>query len=247
MKKLILIFTLLLSSLNLSANKSDPSNGGDIGSRLYFMEEVSVEEIERKQQSAQESFDRYEMFLEYNAQQDRDNPTGSRVSEELMADAKVVAELDLIEYAILETLRAAVDRDRLIRTSDPILQQDVVDGINAAREIIGPLTNNPVFSVDDQSRMSTIVNDYVRHHNKRAELNFSMFDDDDRTIFIVARLRDMDLYWRFFVGRIGGFGANPRDNIDNAARFTENIATFFTNQNAIQSTCPGGGSCASPR
>ena len=79
-----------------------------------------------------------------------------------MADAKVVAELDLIEYAILETLRAAVDRDRLIRTSDPILQQDVVDGINAAREIIGPLTNNPVFSVEDQDRMSTIVNDYVR-------------------------------------------------------------------------------------
>jgi len=25
-----------------------------------------------------------------------------------------------------------------------------------------------------------------------------------------------------------------------------NLATFFTNQNAIQSTCPGGGSCASP-
>ena len=171
MKKLILILTLLLSSLNLSANR------GEIGSRLYFMEEVSVEEIERKQQSAQESFDRYEMFLEYNAQQDRDNPTGSRVSEELMADAKVVAELDLIEYAILETLRAAVDRDILIRTSDPILQQDVVDGINAAREIIGPLTNNPVFSVDDQSRMSTIVNEYVKKHNEQAEGNYPMADD----------------------------------------------------------------------
>jgi len=237
MKKLILIFTLLLSSLNLSANK------GDIGSRLDFMKEVSVEEIEKKQQLAQESFDTYETFLEFNAQQDRDNPTGSRVSEELMADAKVVAELDLIEYAILETLRAAVDRDRLIRTSDPILQQDVVDGINAAREIIGPLTNNPVFSVEDQDRMSTIVNDYVRFHNKRAEENFSMADDDDRIIFIVARLRDFELYFRFFAGIWGG---NPRDNIDNAARFTENIPTFFTNQNAIQSTCPGGGSCASP-
>jgi hypothetical protein len=47
---------------------------------------------------------------------------------------------------------------------------------------------------------------------------------------------------RFYVGR---FGANPRDNIDNAARFTENIATFFTNQNAVQSTCLNA-SCASP-
>jgi len=236
MKKLILILTLLLSSLNLSANR------GEIGSRLNFREEVSVEEIERKQQSAQESFDRYEMFLEYNAQQDRDNPTGSRVSEALMADAKVVAELDLIEYAILETLRAAVDRDILIRTSDPILQQDVVDGINAAREIIGPLTNNPVFSVDDQSRMSTIVNEYVTKHNEQAEGNYPMADDEQRTIFIVGSLGGMELLMRFYVGR---FGANPRDNIDNAARFTENIATFFTNQNAVQSTCLNA-SCASP-
>ena len=70
-----------------------------------------------------------------------------------------------------------------------------------------------------------------------------MADDDDRIIFIVARLRDFELYFRLFAGIWGG---NPRDNIDNAARFTENIPTFFTNQNAIQSTCPGGGSCASP-
>jgi hypothetical protein len=34
-------------------------------------------------------------------------------------------------------------------------------------------------------------------------------------------------------------------NLDNAARFTENIATFFTNQNAVQSTCLNA-SCASP-
>ena len=108
MKKLILIFTLLLYSLNLSANR------GEIGSRLYFMEEVSVEEIERKQQSAQESFDRYEMFLEYNAQQDRDNPTGSRVSEDLMNDAKTLAMFDLIQYAIIETFEAAIARDETI-------------------------------------------------------------------------------------------------------------------------------------
>jgi hypothetical protein len=33
----------------------------------------------------------------------------------------------------------------------------------------------------------------------------------------------------------------------NANSFSRNfLSTFFTNQNAIQSTCPGGGSCASP-
>ena len=31
-----------------------------------------------------------------------------------------------------------------------------------------------------------------------------------------------------------------------ANRFATSISTFFTNQNAVQSTCPGGGSCASP-
>ena len=230
MKKLILILTLLLSSLNLSANR------GEIGSRLNFMEEVSVEEIERKQQAAQESFDRYEMFLEYNAQQDRDNPTGSRVSEALMADAKVVAELDLIEYAILETLRAAVDRDRAIRTSDPILQQDVVDGINAAREIIGPLTNNPVFSVEDQVRMRKAVARYVNDYQfNRDNLNGPAY-----ALSILTSLGGYALATRFL------YHNDPRTNIREANRFSRNfLSTFFTNQNAVQSTCLNA-SCASP-
>jgi hypothetical protein len=35
-------------------------------------------------------------------------------------------------------------------------------------------------------------------------------------------------------------------SLDKKINNCNNLATFFTNQNAIQSTCPGGGSCASP-
>ena len=245
MKKLILIFTLLLLSLNLSANDTtrDMRNLNKYGDPyLSDTREVSREEIEKKQQSAQESFDRYKMFLEYNAQQEKDNPTGSRVSEDLLADAKVVAEVDLIEYAILETLRAAVDRDRFISTKDRIKGQDVVDGINAAREIIGPLTNNPVFSVEDQYRMSTVVNKYVREvHNEHADRNLGMLDDNDRYIFIAHELGGKPLVLRV----ISWTGGSPNQNLHDAARFTQNIASFFTNQNAVQSTCLGM-SCAAP-
>ena len=66
-------------------------------------------EVDREQ-IAQESFDTYETFLEFNAQQDRDNPTGSRVSEDLMNDAKTLATFDLIQYAIMETFEAAIAR-----------------------------------------------------------------------------------------------------------------------------------------
>jgi len=224
MKKLILIFTLLISSFNVSANLLNDSD---------FLEMIRSDELSQEQM-AQESFDTYETFLEFNKQQDRDNPTGSRVSEDLMSDAKILAMFDLIKYAIIESFEAAIARDETITTRDDIQQQDRVAGINAARVIIGPLVNNPVFSVEDQMLMSIAVNNYLNEYQNDRKLN-----GPDYALSIIMSLDVRDLERFVYV--------DPRANMAAANRFSRNfLSTFFTNQNAIQSTCPGGGSCASP-
>ena len=224
MKKLILIFTLLLSSFNVSANLLNDSD---------FLELIRSDESSREQM-AQGSFDTYETFLEFNKQQDRDNPTGSRVSEDLMSDAKILAMFDLIQYAIIESFEAAIARDETITTRDDIQQQDRVAGINAAREIIGPLINNPVFSVEDQMLMSIAVNNYLdEYQNDRDKLN-----GPDYALSIILSLDVRDLERFVYV--------DPRANMAAANRFSRNfLSTFFTNQNAVQSTCLNA-SCAAP-
>ena len=224
MKKLILIFTLLISSFNVSANLLNDSD---------FLEMIRSDELSREQM-AQESFDTYETFLEFNKQQDRDNPTGSRVSEDLMSDAKILAMFDLIQYAIIESFEAAIARDETITTRDDIQQQDRVAGINAAREIIGPLVNNPVFSVEDQMLMSIAVNNYLdEYQNDRDKLN-----GPDYALSIIMSLDVRNLERFVYV--------DPRANMAAANRFSRNfLSTFFTNQNAVQSTCLNA-SCAAP-
>ena len=226
MKKLILIFSLLLSSLNLSAELLKDN---------YFIKTMRSNEVDREQ-IAQESFDTYETFLEFNAQQDRDNPTGSRVSEDLMNDAKTLATFDLIQYAIIETFEAAIARDETITTEDEIQQQDIVDGINAAREIIGPLVKNPVFSAQEQQDMSIAVNKYLNAYRyDRSQLNISDF-----AMSIVVSVGGNKLLERM------GKDYAPRNNMAAANRFSSNfLSTFFTNQNAVQSTCLSA-SCAAP-
>ena len=227
MKKLILIFTLLLSSFNVSANLLNDSD---------FLEMIRSDELSQEQM-AQESFDTYETFLEFNKQQDRDNPTGSRVSEDLMSDAKILAMFDLIQYAIIESFEAAIARDETITTRDDIQQQDRVAGINAAREIIGPLVNNPVFSVEDQMLMSIAVNNYLNEYqNDRSKLN-----GPDYMMSIILSLDARD-----FLNQYVYEDRNPRENMEAANRFSRNfLSTFFTNQNAVQSTCLNA-SCAAP-
>ena len=227
MKKLILIFTLLISSFNVSANLLKDSE---------FLEVIRSSEVSREQ-LAQESFDTYETFLEFNAQQDRDNPTGSRVSEDLMSDARTIAMIDLVQYAIIESFEAAIARDETITTLDDIQQQDRVDGINAAREIIGPLVNNPVFSVYEQRLMSIAVNNYLNEYqNDRSKLN-----GPDYMMSIILSLDARD-----FLNQYVYEDRNPRENMESANRFSRNfLSTFFTNQNAVQSTCLNA-SCAAP-
>ena len=231
MKKLILIFSLLLSSLNLSADQLLRDN-----SEVTRM-------AKSQEQQAQESYDTYATFLTFNEQQNIDNPTGSRVSEELMSDAKLVAIIDAVQFAISETFQAAIARDETITTVDNILPGDVENGIKAAEsQVIKNNIERSRFSVADLKLISEIVNSYVTSiHNYRVENNYPMLDDDDRFLYIADRIGGYLLMYRMVLD-----GDDPRTNVNDAERFTRNIATFFTNQNAVQSTCPGGGSCAKP-
>jgi hypothetical protein len=226
MKKLILIFTLLISSFNVSAYLLKDND---------FLRTIRLNEQSREE-LAQNSFDTYKTFLEFNAQQDRDNPTGSRVSEDLMNDAKTLAMFDLIQYAIIETFEAAIARDETITIRGYISPEDEEVGNKAAQEIIGPWRNNPVFSVEDQVRMRKAVARYVSDYQfNRDNLNGPAY-----ALSILTSLGGYDLATRFL------YHNDPRTNIREANRFSRNfLSTFFTNQNAVQSTCLGM-SCAAP-
>ena len=226
MKKLILIFTLLISSFNVSAYLLKDND---------FLRTMRLD-VQSREELAQNSFDTYKTFLEFNAQQDRDNPTGSRVSEDLMNDAKTLAMFDLIQYAIIETFEAAIARDETITIRGYISPEDEAVGNKAAQEIIGPWRNNPVFSVEDQVRMRKAVARYVSDY----QLNRDNLNGPAYALSILTSLGGYALATRFL------YHNDPRTNIREANRFSRNfLSTFFTNQNAVQSTCLNA-SCASP-
>ena len=235
MKKLILIFTLLLSSLNVSADLSDRIADYD-PSRDFLISSSSSQE---RQDQAQESFDIYETFLEFNKQQDRDNPTGSRVSEKLMDDAKIVAMYDLVAYAVSRTFQGILTRNPDADYNYEVTSSDIEEGINASREIIGSFRDNPVFSAPVQLYMAESVNFYFNEGWNSNELTAGS-NALSEVAFRALLTRGNHLYVAIYSAE-----DRLRANRDNAARFTENIATFFTNQNAVQSTCLNA-SCASP-
>ena len=103
------------------------------------------------------TFDTYETFFEFNAQQGEGQ---SRVTDVLMSEAKMVAMYDLVAYAVSQTFQGIISRNPDADYDYQVTTTDIVEGINAAREIIGPLVNNPVFSVQDQEHMSRSVNFY---------------------------------------------------------------------------------------
>ena len=238
MKKLILIFTLLLSSLNVSAyllSDRIADYEADGPNRDFLISSSSYQE---RQDQAQGSLDTYEMFLEFNYQQDQNNPTGgnSRVSDTLMSDAKIVAMYDLVAYAVSRTFQGILTRNPDADYNYEVTSSDIEEGINASREIIGSFRDNPVFSVLDQLTMAESVNYYFNEGWNSNELTAGS-NALSEPVFRTLITRASNLYT--VVNR-------RQARLASANRFATSISTFFTNQNAVQSTCTGGGSCASP-
>ena len=256
MKKLILIFTLLLSSLNVSADLSDRiadyerTEKADSPTRDFLIGSSASQE---RQDQAQESFDTYETFLEFNAQQDLNNPTGSRVSDSLMSDAKIVAMYDLVAYAVSRTFQGILTRNPDADYNYEVTSSDIEEGINASREIIGSFRDNPVFSTLDQLDMAASVNYYFNEGFNSNELTTAFGPNALSELAFLIFLTSGNNQDALYQSRFGIYavlitdGAMIAERTFNANSFSRNfLSTFFTNQNAIQSTCPGGGSCASP-
>ena len=253
MKKLILIFSLLLSSLNVSAkliSETKIVSNEDID--IFIGIQVNIDE------NLQESIDIYELFVEYN----EGNPSGPQVSETLLSQVKNVAMFDAIFFAIKQTYIAAVKREPTITKTEKPSVKDIANGMLATREIIGPIPNNPLFNAADFERMSIAVNEYF---DSPVNLNPGVMEwenmkkgqatqDPDSGFTIMAAILLLfsddgciDGFQCFGSGLNAYFG--DRIDMNNANKVATNgvdLSTFYTNQNAVQSTCLGGGSCAAP-
>ena len=266
MKKLILIFSLLLSSLNVSAVLLSETEIVKDGSVAMMFGDID--------ENLQESLDTYNLYVDYNAQQEKDNPTGPRVSETLLTQVKNVVMYDAVLYAIKQTYIAAVKRNPTIKQTEKPSVKDIANGMLATREIIGPIPNNPLFNAADFERMSIAVNKYF---NSPVDIDMPSFvrvisgfysdftlevsgtQNPENLFGIVASIitslslkncevnnnmclsEKLDVYFESFI---------EMNNSNKARRLagegTNILSTFYTNQNAVQSTCLGGGSCAAP-
>ena len=235
MKKLILIFSLLLSSINVSADLNDRIADYQASYNDDFL--IGSSALQERQDQAQESFDTYETFLEFNAQQEQNDPTGgnSRVSDTLMRDAKTMAVYDLVAYAVSSTFQGILTRNPDADYNYEVTSSDIEEGINASREIIGSFRDNPVFSVVDQLTMAASVNYYFNEGFNSNELTAGS-NAMSEVAFSALLTRENNLYAQVFRRQL---------NLASANRFATSISTFFTNQNAVQSTCLNA-SCAAP-
>ena len=235
MKKLILIFSLLLSSINVSAERI-----ADYTARPGSDFLISSVSAEVRQEQAQGSFDTYETFLEFNAQQGKGQ---SRVTDVLMSEAKMVAMYDLVAYAVSQTFQGIISRNPDADYDYRVTPSDIVEGINAAREIIGPLVlrssiidNNPVFSVQDQMSMINSVNFYFNQGWNSNDLTSGPVTLNELAFSALINRENS-----YFYDSV----SDTRLSLARANRFSSTLSTFFTNQNAVQSTCLGA-SCAAP-
>ena len=230
MKRLILIFSLLLSSINVSAERI-----ADYTARPGSDFLISSVSAEVRQEQAQGSFDTYETFFEFNAQQGEGQ---SRVTDVLMSEAKMVAMYDLVAYAVSQTFQGIISRNPDADYDYQVTTTDIVEGINAAREIIGPLVNNPVFSVQDQEHMSRSVNFYFNQGWNSNDLTSGSVTLSELAFSALINRENSYFY--------DSVSESTRMSLARANRFSSNfLSTFFTNQNAVQSTCLSG-SCAAP-
>ena len=153
-----------------------------------------------------------------------------------MRDAKTMAVYDLVAYAVSSTFQGILTRNPDADYNYEVTSSDIEEGINASREIIGSFRDNPVFSVVDQLTMAASVNYYFNEGFNSNELTAgpnAMSEQAFRALII----RENNYYIDVFTAERIMPGVN---------RFSRNfLSTFFTNQNAVQSTCLSA-SCVVP-
>ena len=232
MKKLILILSLLLSSINVSA--AEVGNNND---QLKNMLEI-------KELYKQGAFlSTHQDYLTVMKQKDRLIKL-NKVKEDQLAQYCNAARTDIVTGGIVYTLGVPSRSISLALTlpiseKSPIFEKKITTtNINKAYTQISSVIDDGIKqgAYTNQQKVSCLAtfNNFITEWNDVNKVaRIDMLNTMNKKIAKILINNDNTLTNNIF-------SLNKKINNCN------NLATFFTNQNAIQSTCPGGGSCASP-
>jgi len=232
MKKMILIFSLLLSSINVSAAEVG-NNNDQIKKRL-----------EIKAQNKEALYVTHKDYITVMNQKDRLIKL-NKVKEDQLAQYCNAARTDIVTGGIVHTLGVpSININTINITNNMPIPTSIFEKKITGTEIKkGVETISSV--IDDGIKQGA----YTNQQKVSCLATFNNFITEWNDVNKVARI-DMINTMNTNIGKIlikndkaltnNIFSLNKKINNCN------NLATFFTNQNAIQSTCPGGGSCASP-
>ena len=232
MKKLILILSLLLSSINVSA--AEVGNNND---QLKNMLEI-------KELYKQGAFlSTHQDYLTVMKQKDRLIKL-NKVNEDQLAQYCNAARTDIVTGGIVYTLGVPSRSISLALTlpiseKSPIFEKkitgtEIKKGVETISSVIDDGIKQGAYTNQQKVSCLATFNNFVTEWNDVNKVaRIDMLNTMNKKIAKILINNDNTLTNNIF---------SLNKNINNC----NNLATFFTNQNAIQSTCPGGGSCASP-
>ena len=229
MKKLILILSLLLSSINVSA--AEVGNNND---QLKY-------KLDIKEPYKQEVFlSTHQDYLTVMKQKDRLIKL-NKVKDDQLAQYCNAARTDIVTGGIVKTFgfNISITHNLPISEKSPILGKkitgtEIKKGVETISSVIDDGIKQGAYTNQQKVSCLATFNNFVTEWNDVNKVaRIDMLNTMNKKIAKILINNDKALTNNIF-------SLNKKINNCN------NLATFFTNQNAIQSTCPGGGSCASP-
>ena len=233
MKKLILILSLLLSSINVSA--AEVGNNND---QLKNMLEI-------KELYKQGAFlSTHQDYLTVMKQKDRLIKL-NKVKDDQLAQYCNAARTDIVTGGIVHTLGVpsrftiSITNNMPISEKSPIIEKkitgtEIKKGVETISSVIDDGIKQGAYTNQQKVSCLATFNNFVTEWNDVNKVaRIDMLNTMNKKIAKILINNDNTLTNNIF-------------SLDKKINNCNNLATFFTNQNAIQSTCPGGGSCASP-
>ena len=229
MKKLILILSLLLSSINVSA--AEVGNNND---QLKY--KLDIQELYKQGVFLSTHQD----YLTVMKQKDRLIKL-NKVKDDQLAQYCNAARTDIVTGGIVKTFgfNISITNNLPISEKSPILGKkitgtEIKKGVETISSVIDDGIKQGAYTNQQKVSCLATFNNFVTEWNDVNKVaRIDMLNTMNKKIAKILINNDKALTNNIF-------SLNKKINNCN------NLATFFTNQNAIQSTCPGAGSCASP-
>ena len=229
MKKLILILSLLLSSINVSA--AEVGNNND---QLKY--KLDIQELYKQGVFLSTHQD----YLTVMKQKDGLIKL-NKVKDDQLAQYCNAARTDIVTGGIVKTFgfNISITNNMPISEKSPILGKkitgtEIKKGVETISSVIDDGIKQGAYTNQQKVSCLATFNNFVTEWNDVNKVaRIDMLNTMNKKIAKILINNDKALTNNIF-------SLNKKINNCN------NLATFFTNQNAIQSTCPGAGSCASP-